>query len=36
MQIGFVLSNTLSSGMDGVQTSSFRSTHDATAGLAAI
>jgi hypothetical protein len=36
MQIGLVLSNTMSAGLDAIQISSLRPTHDATSGLATV
>jgi CheY-like chemotaxis protein len=36
MQIGMVLSNTLTAGLDAIQVGSHRPTHDATNGLAAV
>jgi DNA-binding response OmpR family regulator len=36
MQIGLVLSHTMTAGIDAIQVASHRSTHDATNGLAAV
>ncbi|MCC6793031.1 MAG: hypothetical protein IT336_15185 [Thermomicrobiales bacterium] len=36
MQIGLVLANTMTSGLDAIQAGSYRSTHDATNGLATL